>query len=52
MPTQLIHRYLQDLARWLRNQDSYDDWDCGMEPIPGDNTWSTKSKDKTKKEGE
>lgn len=39
MPTQLIKKYLEDLARWLRNENSYDDWEVGMEPIPGDKTW-------------
>ena len=23
----------------LRNQDDYDDWEYGTEPIPGDHTW-------------
>jgi len=39
MPTQLIKRYLEEAARWLRNETSYDDWEVGMEPIPGDKTW-------------
>lgn len=26
-------------ARDLRNQDDYDDWDVGLEPIPGDTHW-------------
>jgi hypothetical protein len=42
MPTQLIKKYIEELARWLRNDDSYDDWEVGMEPIPGDVTWTTK----------
>jgi hypothetical protein len=43
MPTQLIKKYLEEFARWLRNDDSYDDWERGMEPIPGDRTWVKKS---------
>jgi hypothetical protein len=42
MPTQLIRKYLEEFARWLRNEDSYDDWERGMEPIPGDRTWANK----------
>lgn len=42
MPTQLIKKYIEEFARWLRNEDSYDDWERGMEPIPGDKTWATK----------
>jgi hypothetical protein len=38
------------LARWLkdgeildpRNDDDYDTWEAGMEPIPGDSQWTTK----------
>jgi hypothetical protein len=38
------------LARWLkdgeildpRNDDDYDTWEVGMEPIPGDSQWTTK----------
>ena len=26
-------------ARDLRNQDDYDDWEVGLEPIPGDTCW-------------
>ena len=44
MPTQLIKRYLEEFARWTRNEDSYDDWEVGMEPIPGDKTWCKKCK--------
>ena len=39
MPTQLIKRYFEEVARWIRNETSYDDWEVGMEPIPGDKTW-------------
>ena len=42
MPTQLIRKYIDEFARWLRNDDSYDDWERGMEPIPGDRTWVRK----------
>jgi hypothetical protein len=24
----------------LRNDDDYDDWEVGMEPIPGDTSWT------------
>lgn len=24
-----------------RNEDDYDTWDAGMEPIPGDHTWKS-----------
>ena len=37
------------LAKWLRegiydprNEDDYDSWNVGMEPLPGDATWATK----------
>ena len=39
MPTQLIKKYIEELARWLRNQKDYCDWTVGMEPIPHDKTW-------------
>ena len=39
MPTQLIKKYIEEFARWLRNDPSYDVWERGMEPIPGDKTW-------------
>ncbi len=39
MPTQLIRKYLEEFARWLRNQKDYDDFPYGTEPIPGDKTW-------------
>ena len=42
MPTQLIKKYLEEVARWIRNDNSYDDWEVGMEPIPGDKTWCKK----------
>lgn len=28
------------LARWLRNGETYDDWEYATEPIPGDRTWA------------
>lgn len=31
---------LTDLARAVRNEDDYDDWDYGTEPIPGDTCWA------------
>ena len=39
MPTQLIKKYLEEFASWLRNQQDYCDWTVGMEPIPHDKTW-------------
>lgn len=44
MPTELIKRYLEEFARWLRNQKDYDDFDYGTEVIPGDKTWCKKTK--------
>lgn len=43
MPTQLIKKYLEEFATWIRNDDKYDDWDYGTEVIPGDKTWAKKS---------
>lgn len=42
MPTQLIKRYLEEAARWIRNESDYDDFGYGTEPIPGDKTWCKK----------
>lgn len=42
MPTQLIKRYLEEVACWIRNAADYDDFDYGTEPIPGDKTWCKK----------
>ena len=28
-----------------RNEDDYDTWDVGMEPIPGDQTWKSNAID-------
>jgi hypothetical protein len=42
MPTQLIKKYMQEFASWLRNQTDYDDFEYGTEVIPGDKTWSKK----------
>ena len=39
VPTHLIRSWAAELAKKLRNDDSYDDWDVAMEPIPGDKTW-------------
>ena len=39
MPTQLIKRYIEEFARYLRNQQDYDDFEYGTEPIAGDKTW-------------
>lgn len=39
MPTQLIKKYIEEFAKWLRNQQDYCDWTVGMEPIPRDKTW-------------
>jgi hypothetical protein len=27
----------------LRNSPDYDDWEFGMEPIPGDTSWTSRS---------
>ena len=35
-------RERERLARWLRNDPSYDDWCYATEPIPGDRSWSNK----------
>jgi hypothetical protein len=43
MPTQLIKKYLEEFASWLRNQQDYDDFEYGTEVIPGDRTWTKKS---------
>ena len=48
MATHLIKKYIQEVAKLLRNLETYDDWDVGMEPIPGDRTWS-KTKNQEKK---
>jgi hypothetical protein len=44
MPTQLIKRYIEEVARWLRNQQDYDDFEYGTEPIPNDKTWCSNCK--------
>jgi hypothetical protein len=40
MPTHLIRGWIAELAKKLRNQQDYDDWNFGLEPIPKDRTWS------------
>jgi len=42
MPTQLIKKYVEEFARWLRNQPDYDDFEYGTEVIPRDKTWCKK----------
>jgi len=32
-------------ATALRNQEDYDDWEYGTEPIPGDTNWVTHTND-------
>jgi len=44
MPTHLVRKWVADLAKRLRNQEEYDDWAVGMEPIPGDRTWCKQCK--------
>jgi hypothetical protein len=39
MPTRLIKKYIEEFAKFLRNQPDYDDFDYGTEVIPGDKTW-------------
>jgi len=46
MPTQLIKKYIEEFASWLRNQQDYDDFPYGTEPIPGDRTWVKKKCEK------
>ena len=29
-----------------RNEDDYDTWEYGTEPVPGDHTWHTEEKNK------
>lgn len=41
MPTHLIRSWVAELAKKLRNQQDYDDFGYGTEPIPGDKTWAT-----------
>lgn len=33
---------VEQLAQELRNGEDYDDWEFGMEPIPGDHCWRNK----------
>ena len=33
---------LQDSASDPRNEDDYDTWEYGTEPVPGDHTWKNK----------
>jgi len=35
-------RERERLARWLRNGETYDDWEVGLEPIPNDHSWAKK----------
>lgn len=44
MVTQLINKYIKELARYLRNLPDYDDFEYGTEVIPGDKTWCKKRK--------
>lgn len=44
MVTRLIKKYIEELAKYLRNQQDYDDFFYGTEPIPGDRTWAKKKK--------
>ena len=44
MVTRLIKKHIEEFASSLRNATDYDDWDYATEPIPGDKTWSKKSK--------
>jgi len=45
MPTQLIKKYIEEFACWIRNQPDYDDFEYGTEVIPGDKTWVKKKCD-------
>ena len=38
-----LARWLRNGERWdPRNDNDYDTWDVGMEPLPGDDTWTKK----------
>ena len=39
MVTRLIKKHIEELAKRLRNQQDYDDWEVGLEPIPHDKAW-------------
>ena len=39
----------QDSASDPRNEDDYDTWEYGTEPIPHDKTWDEKSRIESKK---
>jgi hypothetical protein len=39
MPTRLIKKYIEEFAKFIRNQQDYDDFEYGTEVIPGDKTW-------------
>lgn len=43
MPTHLVRKWAADLAKRLRNQQDYDDFEYGTEVIPGDKTWIKKT---------
>ena len=47
MPTPRIKFYLEEFARFLRNQKDYDDFEYGTEVIPGDRTWVKKKEDRS-----
>jgi len=42
MPTRLIKKYIEEFAKFIRNQQDYDDFEYGTEVIPGDKTWVKK----------
>ena len=42
MATHMIKKHAEELAQKIRNQDDYDDFEYGTEPIRGDRTWSKK----------
>jgi hypothetical protein len=42
MPTHLVRKWAAELAKRLRNQQDYDDFEYGTEVIPGDKTWAKK----------
>lgn len=44
MVTRLIKKHIEELAKRLRNEQDYDDFPYGTEPIPGDRTWTHKKK--------
>ena len=43
------HLHSQDLVSDSRNEEDYDTWEYGTEPIPNDTTWKETQKDQEEK---